>query len=243
MPIPPPHQPLLQPLDPAGGDDSIDAARRFFRAFSRADLLTDRGLADFRWVVRPTTGHLVGPVDPELLAADSLALLIPDESQPTLQLLLRRVTLASPSSHDPTTAAPATLPGPTAHQPDSVTQARHAAYHGEAHSRAALRKWLIAEVESVRWHDLVFEGVLFHTANTLAADERGLIQHARTHQRRLADHVSRRLGLTIPEPRVIGIDSDGLDVAADLGAVRLDFTTTARDAAHAVQLIDELLGA
>lgn len=174
-----------------------------------------------RFVIDDHSGRLILFAESEAREAESPALLIPEESEPEIELLLD-------------TGGAETAP--TESQRD-----RWRAYHG-AERRG---EWGTASAESVRLRaspgPAVFDGPEVLGPNPLRADVARLIREANRRPSLLAMAVRARLGEVSTEPVAVGVDPWGLDVRARFGVVRLEFPEEAPDATAAAAAIGALL--
>ena len=196
-------------------DAMISAARRAIGRWHEGRLASARIGADTQFVIDDSTGALILFSEPGALESEAPAMLIPDESDPEIELLLD-------------------LRG----QPGEAQRDQWRAYHG-ADRRGA---WALGTVESVRLRispgPTVLDGPDVVRPNPLRAHVRELLRHANRDPGRLAGAVRRKLGAASAEPVAVGVDPWGLDVRARFGPVRFEFDREAGDVDSARTCID-----
>lgn len=199
-----------------------DTARRFLRAFSNADLLIDGQRLHARWTCRPRDGALTLCL-PDLRWPERHAVLVvPDESAPTLELLLE----GDPSHAD---------------HPDVAPEAdRWEAYHGRPRDTV----WILARIEGARWHREILDDIATVVpVNTLGAGEAPLRRELNATPDDLARALRARGRHAEGRPVAVGVDQDGVDVRLGGVVSRLEFPATATDPDDARAALRELLRA
>lgn len=193
-----------------------DDAAAFLRAEHRGVLVADGRPRPARWVRCPRRGRLIAPVDRDALEASELVLFIPDEGEGSGQALVQ--------PHDILAE-------------DQPALMRWSAYHGDER----FAHWASLELRSLKWAGGVLGGDEIDLTNALASHEPTLVRAANRDRPKLARACARLLGVASESLVAVGADAHGLDIKLRFGVARLSLPEPARDAAHALTLIDSLL--
>lgn len=160
----------------------------------------------------------------QAIEQEAPALLIPEESEPELELLLdlqRR-------------------------PPDEAARDRWRAYHAASEPEHA-GDWATAIAETVRLcitpGPEVFDGPEVCQPNPLRDHLTTLLRQPNQRPGDLARAVRQRIGEVSVAPVAVGVDPWGLDVRARFGVIRLEFETEAGDTDAAAAAIGALLDA
>jgi len=198
-------------------DDPITPARAiaFLRGNTTGVLRFDERVQPVHYVF-DAEGHLVLPASPIMLEAENPVLFIPDEGTDAMEVL---VTL----------------------QPidDETAEAdRWRIYHGERDMAHLARAW----IETAKMYGRVFDGDGITGPNPMAPIEARTCSHVNRERRDdLRRLVAARLDLDLSDPRLVGIDPDGLDVRARFGIVRLPLEDLPADPEEAAARVEALL--
>ncbi|MBN8598505.1 MAG: hypothetical protein J0L78_12615 [Planctomycetes bacterium] len=184
---------MTHAIETAPADDPVRFVRRYFGAsFTVDDLPHVRN-----FVIDPSTGEIVASLPPSLNDAEPVVIHIPEESHSSLQIMAEMRAL------DPNRDASCD---------------RLLIYHGRSEGAkiAALRpidvKWPLG---SVQIED-------FFLTNPLAKDEPRICRMMNSDPGALGSLVLKLSGRSTIEPRVVGVDSMGLDVRTRTGVVRIE---------------------
>jgi hypothetical protein len=203
--------------------DCASEARRALRRWHEGWLTASAFAGPARYVIDDDTGRLTLFAEPQALEQEAPALLIPEESEPELELLLDLQR----------------QPPEVAHR--DRWRAYHAAYEPE---RAG--EWASAIAETVRLcitpGPEVFDGPDVCQPNPLRQHLTGLLREPNRRRDDLARAVRARIGEASVAPVAVGADPWGLDVRARFGVIRLEFDTEAGDPDAAAAAIEALLG-
>lgn len=180
-------------------DDAIAFLRRHYGGALRFDE-TGRMI---RYVIGPD-GRLVAPVMEAMLRAVDTVLFIPDYEDGAMEV---QVTLKQLDEHGPAGA---------------LTD-RWRIYHGEPDDV----RWAVLHIDAVRYEGAVIDGEALLVANELAEEEAAVCKWINT------EHVDglRRIcrvfaGVEADDPRMVGMDSQGIDVRRAFDVVRVPTTQT-----------------
>lgn len=193
--------PPLRPHPP------IDALH-FLRRQVTGVIVADEAVYPRRFVLDPASGNPVVTLPLGVEEAESIVLHVPDEGDPSLQLLAELRWLE---------------PGGT----DGAASDRFLIYHGKgedsrfASLRIADAKWTLGVA--------LVEDLL--VPNPIAGDEPKLCKRLNADRARLADIVLEHAGRDVAEPVAVGVDPDGFDVRTRTGLVRVEFIERASPAA------------
>lgn len=215
------HHPHDHPHDPRPdparlpGDHAL--ARRRLRAAAEGLLRFDDLHLRRPYILDPATGDPVAPIPAAVLAADEVALFIPDESADALQLLVQPIEI------DPSREAAAD---------------RWRIYHGTTKEP----RWARLEIQSARAGRDVFDGPELRGPAPFAADEPAALARLNADPARLAVLCRRAVGIAPADPRAVGLDPDGLDIRARFGIIRIPFDPPAPTIADARAALDRLAG-
>lgn len=157
------------------------------------------------------------PASAAVFESESVSLLVPEESDDSLQLL------ATPHEIDPRSHPAAD---------------KFHAYHG----RPAEIRFAALELIAARFHGEILDGESLQVPNPLAADEPRLCRELNADRDALAALCRRRTGRDSPAPVAVGVDPMGFDVRLSFGVLRVEFGSVASDAAGAASRIAALLG-
>lgn len=195
----------------APGPDPLRVFRQSKHGLLRDDELLDK----VRFVVDPCGGVIVLPL-PGVPVSETLTLLVPDESDDSMQLLIDAAELDRSR--------------------DDLCD-RWRIYHGSPDST----RWFTLRPDSVKWEGRVYDGSEITQPTSFASAEARLCKLANADRPRLARVCQRLLRVAPAEPLVVGVDPDGVDLRARFGITRLEFPTRAADAAAAEQMLAALL--
>lgn len=202
--------------------DCASEARRTLRRWHEGWLTTAASAGPARFVIDDRTGHLTLFAERPVLEQEAPALLIPEESEPELELLLDLERQA----------------------PDEARRDRWRAYHaGPEAERAGM--WASAIAETARLcitpGPEVFDGPDICQPNPLREHISRLLREPNGRADDLARAVRDRIGEASVAPVAVGVDPWGLDVRARFGVIRLEFEREARSADAAAAAIEALL--
>lgn len=202
--------------------DCAGEARRALRRWHEGWLTASAFAGPARFVIDDHTGHLTLFAERQALQQEAPALLIPEESEPELELLLdfdRR-------------------------PPGEARRDRWRAYHAAAEPERA-GEWASVIAETVRLcitpGPEVFDGPEICRPNPLREEITRLLRQPNQRPDDLARAVRARIGEASVAPVAVGVDPWGLDVRARFGVIRLEFEREARDADAAAAAIEALL--
>jgi hypothetical protein len=203
------------------------------RRFSSASVEALDTVWPVKYVVSADGASLVAPLPVKLAQEESLALLVPDRrglpgtaqrDEPEARVLVQVHELTDWRL----------LPDPD----------RWQAYHGRPSGPA----WWRLEIAAVRWSGHNGAGIdddsgSWRVPNPLAHAEPKLCKRANADRAALARAASSRLGVTLHEPLVVGVDAWGLDVRHAGGVARWSWPEALSDAAAAEAAIAAWLAA
>lgn len=184
-------------------DDStaiIEEAYALLRSWTRGQLRFDEHIMPCRFVHAPD-GRLVAPVMVATLQTADTVLMIPDETAPTLELLLS----LEPFDED---------------GPHGALADRWRIYHGEEEDI----NWALFGIDMARMSGMIIDGDALLRCNLLQEDEPALCRA----MNELGTNVirklcSKKLGVEAEEPLVVGVDPMGVDIRARFEVLRIPF--------------------
>jgi hypothetical protein len=184
-------------------------ALHFLRRHVSGVLVADDAIYPRRFVLDPSSGLPVLALPLGVEEAESIVLHVPDEGEPSLQLLAELRWL------DP--HAPA----------DGAASDRFLIYHGKGEdSRLAT-----LSIVDAKWTIGVALAEDVAVPNPVAGDEPRLCKQLNADRARLAALVLEHAGRDVAEPLAVGVDPDGMDVRTRTGLVRVEFIERATPAA------------
>jgi hypothetical protein len=179
-------------------DDIVLRAHRFLRAHTSGDLQFDEHVRPVRYVVTPD-GRLVSSVMVAMIRAVETVLFVPAAEEDALELL---VTL---EQFEETGEAGAMAD-------------RWRIYHGDPEDV----RWAYLDIDAARFESAVIDGEALMRPNDLAEEEARLCRTLNAPERREdLRRLARRAGAELEDPRVVGVDPDGLDIRGRFGVVRV----------------------
>ncbi len=186
-----------------GGNNArvrLTPALAHFKRHNDGILMLDERVEPVRFVLDPSTGAPIMPVQPDLAEADVLTLHVPDDSPLSLQIL------GTPRPLDPDADARCD---------------RFLIYLGQPRGRN-LRSWIMLAIEGVRFEGEIIEAGEVMQPNPFIAAEPAACRRANAHQDKLRE-ACRRAGADVPAPLLVGIDPLGADIRATFGIVRIEW--------------------
>lgn len=182
---------------------AIAATRRYLRSHTTADLRFDDHLRPVQFVTAPD-GRLVAPVMEAMLGTMDTELFVPDAADDSMVLSI-------------------TLERLDENGPDGAFCDRWRIHHGEPRDV----RWAAIVIDAVRYADLFVDGEALARANPLAGGEAAICRTANAEPEKLRAACLAITGVDVPEPRLVAVDPDGIDVRARFGILRLPLAAEA----------------
>lgn len=194
----------------------LDDALRFLHAHLEGELQFDEHLRPMKIVIAPD-GRAVGPVMVAMIEAAETVLFLPHADDEAMQLLV--------------TLEPFKEEGP-----DGARADRWRIYHGEPEDV----NWAVFSIDAAKFNGAMIDGSALQRANPLAAEEARLCRRFNQEEPALLARLCQRAGLTIEDPRLVGVDPWGFDIRARFQVVRLPAPVLLTSAAEAERFLDML---
>jgi hypothetical protein len=197
----------------------LASALHHLRSWSSGELRFDEHLRPIRFVLAPD-GRLVMPVMAAVLQADETVLHVPVADEAALELLLCLEAFEEDG-------------------PDGALADRWRIYHGDPPDVY----WAMGTIDLARFHSMVLDGEAMQQDNPLTSVEAGLCGEVnREHHQRLIQIVLDELNVEAIDPRLVGVDSTGLDIRGTFDVLHLDFSTRVIEPDQARQAMLDRLG-
>lgn len=196
----------------------VDTAYAFLRSHTRADLRFDENMRPIKYVIAPD-GRLVAPAMVAMIRSVDTVLFIPEYAEGAMEV---QVTLLELDEHGP----------------DGALTDRWRIYHGEPEDV----RWAFISIDMARFGEMVIDGLALMRSNPLVKDEARLCKMVnQTPPEQLRQFVARYGPMEVESPRVVGIDSLGLDVRARFDVVRVSATQPMQTAEDAERVVRRML--
>lgn len=196
-------------------DAHADAAYRFLRGHSRADIRFDEHLRPLKYVIAPEDGRLILSVMVAMIDALDTVLFVPETEEGAMELM---VTLDQFKER-----------GPHASAVD-----RWVIHHGDPPDV----RWAFASIDAARYDGMVVDGEALMRPNALIRDEPALCRWLnQTHLDGVGRLCLRHAEKKLETPVVVGIDPGGIDVRGRFDVHRIEAVEpmpTAEDARRVV---------
>jgi hypothetical protein len=179
-------------------DPSVEAAYRFLRGHTTADLRFDEHLRPVRYVFGPD-GRLIMPAMFAMLDSMDTVLFVPEYADECMEVQVTMNRL-------------------DADGPDGALTDRWRIYHGDPPDV----HWARLDIDAARYEQRVMDGDALMRPNPLAADEGRLCREInRQHRDDLAAVCRHVVEADVDEPLLVGIDPLGFDVRRRFDVVRV----------------------
>ncbi|MHC4976969.1 MAG: hypothetical protein ACYTF7_10250 [Planctomycetota bacterium] len=195
-----------------GEHDGLELAQRMLRSFRVGTLLFEDNLRPMRFVVDPESGRLVMPMMVAMIQTDHQVLMIPEETEDSLQLLLSVETI---DEHH-------------------ALVDRWRIYHGEPEDI----HWTVSWIDSAKLQGLVFDGDALMSKSTLGVEEMRVVSAMNQRSDDLRTLAKVFGGMEVESPLCVGADSWGLHVKSRFDIVRIETSREARDGDDLLAMLD-----
>lgn len=185
----------------------IDALH-FLRRHVSGVIIADEAIYPRRFVLDPASGTPVAALPLGVEEAESIVLHVPDEGDPSLQLLVELRWLETGGT-------------------DGAAGDRFLIYHGKGED-SRLASLTVLDAKWTMGVALVEDLIV---PNPVAGDEPRLCKRLNADRARLAAIVLEHAGRDVAEPLAVGVDPDGIDIRTRTGLVRVEFIERATPAA------------
>lgn len=208
------------PDDPPESERSaVIAARRFLRSHLTGVIGFDGEFVPIK-VVISHDGTLVAPVMVAMLRSFDTTLFLPDEDPGSMHM---QVSLEEFSEKGD----------------DGALCDRWRIYHGEPEDV----RWARISIDAAKFGGMMFDGLALMEPNPLAAAEARICRAANAeHRDDLRAAVASIRGLSVEDPRLVGVDPLGFDVRGRFDVIRLPAKPPIADEADALAALEEMAG-
>lgn len=196
-------------------NDGLELAQRMMRGHRVGALLFDDNLRPVKFVVDPASGRVVLAMMVAMVQTDHQVLMIPAESEDSLQLLLDVEGIE---------------------EGDALSD-RWRIYHGEPEDI----HWVSCWIDSGKLLGLVFDGDALMQPNPLADEESALVGVMNARKEDLRVLCARYAGMEVEQPLCVGADAWGLHVRSKFDVLRVELPRQARDREDFVSMIEGML--
>jgi hypothetical protein len=196
-------------------DKGLSDAQRKLRGHRVGTLLFEDNLRPVKFVVDPASGRVVLPMMVAMVQTDHQVLMIPEETEDSLQLLL---DVESIGEHE------------------AVTD-KWRIYHGEPEDI----HWVSCWIDSGKLSGLVFDGDALMMPNPLAGDEPRLVGAMNARRDDVKHLCARYAGMEVEKPLCVGVDAWGMHVRSRFDVLRVELPREAESRDDFVSMIDGML--
>ncbi|MFG0258419.1 MAG: hypothetical protein ACF8GE_11000 [Phycisphaerales bacterium JB043] len=197
-----------------GEHDGLELAQRMLRTFRVGTLLFDDNLRPMRFVIDPESGRLAMPMMVAMIQTDHQVLMIPEETEDSLQLLLSVETI---DEHH-------------------ALADRWRIYHGEPQDI----HWTLSWIDAAKLRGLVLDGDALMGRNPLDIEETRVVSAMNQRIDDLRTLCRVYGGMEVESPLCVGADSWGLHVKARFDIVRVETTREARGGDDLLVMLDDM---
>ena len=185
--------------------EAFDAAYRFLKSNSVADLRFDEHIMPLRYVFAPD-GRLAAPVMVAMLQSFDTVLFVPEASDDSMEIMVGLEQFDEDSSEGGALAD------------------RWRIYHGEPDDV----RWALMSIDCARYGGLIHDGEALMRTNPLAEHEATICRTFNSEKKNELTRLCTQLkDVDVPDPVCVGADDMGIDIRARFGILRISLDAPA----------------